>query len=191
MRGLDSEPAWKAWGCKSCLICVNLSLPVLSSFLLSLLFFLLGLTGPYWSLLVLTGPFLLVLTSWSLLTGPYLLVLIYWFFTYWSSLTGPDLLVLTYWIVTWDCKIARLCKCVMLLLNWNYYSLEFFENIFLYSIFHKNGPYISWYMVLDHFRAGWNFRKTWQSWHDIFIDNVQMFIPAVKNAPFYVLKKKQ
>ena len=57
-------PAGKAWGCESCMICLNLS--CFSCFSFFLLVFL-GFNGSYWSLLVPTGPY------WSLLllTGPY------------------------------------------------------------------------------------------------------------------------
>ena len=76
------KPAWKVWGCESCLICVHF-IACYSFFFTVIAFLLAGphwaslvLVGSYWSLLVFTGPFLSLLVPtgsyWSLLalTGP-------------------------------------------------------------------------------------------------------------------------
>ena len=88
---LKVEPAWKAWGCEICLPLVTLgylSLPLLTSACLGFplltlylpvccyaLLGLLGLTGPYWSWLVLTGP------CWAILGLPWWSKYLFWICT--------------------------------------------------------------------------------------------------------------
>ena len=110
------EPAWKAWGCESCLI--QFSLVVFAG----LYWVLLGLTGPYWTLLDLTGPYwaLLDLTGpyWTLvgllgLTGPY--------FAFEDWLTNWRTYITTYWaaLAAKNPKYARKCisTCFLLLVT--------------------------------------------------------------------------
>ena len=63
----QKQPAWKAWGCESCLISLNLPWCVFDSFCFYLSLHYLIFTGPYWVLLGLISD---TTTCWASFSQP-------------------------------------------------------------------------------------------------------------------------